>query len=176
MVLMNNNIDYHYTKVCFSDEANLHLNGEVNKQNCRYYARENPNWMRSIKENNGAKMMVWCGLWKDHVLGPFFFVSTVTGKNYLKMLKDDFIPELNFIGEDRPDYFVQVGAPDDYATAVRQWLDENFEHWIGGKGTIEWVPRLPDLNPMDYFFGRTPKTVIVCSEIKRHRSFAKQNS
>ena len=28
--------------VLFSDEANFFVNGEVNKQNCRYYSRENP--------------------------------------------------------------------------------------------------------------------------------------
>ena len=32
------------------------------------------------------------------MLEPFFFDSTVTGENYLKTLKDDFIPQLNFIG------------------------------------------------------------------------------
>ena len=71
------------------------------------------------------------------------------------MLKDDFIPLLNFIGERRPDYFIRDGAPAHYATAVRQWLDENFEHWVDRRGTTEWAPRSPDLNPMDYFLGYT---------------------
>ena len=32
-----------HKKVCFNNEAKFYLNGEVNKQNCRYYARENSN-------------------------------------------------------------------------------------------------------------------------------------
>ena len=95
-----------HKKICFSDEVNFYLNGEVNRQNCRYYARENPNWMHSTKEHSVANVMVWCGLWRDHVLGPFFFNSTVTSENYLQLLKEDFIPQLNFIGEGQPDYFM----------------------------------------------------------------------
>ena len=155
-----------HKKICFSDEANFYLNGEVNRQNCRYYARENPNWMHSTKEHSVAKMMVWCGLWRDHVLGPSFFNSMVTGENYLQMLKEDFIPQLNFIGEGRPDYFMQDGAPSHYAAAVRHWLDENFEHWIGRRGTIEWAPRSPDLNPMDYYFWGHLKQLVYAVRIE----------
>ena len=48
---------------------------------------------------------------------------------------------------------MQDGAPAHYATAVRQSLDKNFEHWIGQRETTEWAPRSPDLNQLDYFFG-----------------------
>ena len=55
------------------------------------------------------------------------------------MLKDGFIPQLNFIGEGRLDYFMQDGEPAHYTIAIRQWLDKNFEHWIGRRGTLEWA-------------------------------------
>lgn len=144
--------DMVHRKVLFSDEANFYLNGEVNKQNCRYYARENPHWMQPTKEHSSAKLMVWCGLWRDHVLGPFFFDSTVDGNKYLKMLQEELIPQLNSIGEGRPEWFMQDGAPPHYALIVRDWLDKNFVHWIGRRGTVEWAARSPDLTPMDYFF------------------------
>ena len=63
----------------FSDEANFYVNGEVNKQNCWYYSQSNPHWTEACREHSSAKIMVWCGLWKKHVLGPFFFSSNLTG-------------------------------------------------------------------------------------------------
>ena len=42
--------------------------------------------------------MVWCGLWRDHVLGPFFFNETVTGERYLNMLQNDLIPQFHLLG------------------------------------------------------------------------------
>ena len=73
---------------------------------------------------------------------------------------------LNYVGEGRPDYFMRDGAPAHYVTTVRQWLDENFEHWIGRRGTIEWVPRSPDLHPVDYFFGGDLKQLVHAMRLK----------
>jgi hypothetical protein len=42
----------------FTDEANFHLNGVVNKQNVRFWARELPHTLHE-KENYGAKVNVW---------------------------------------------------------------------------------------------------------------------
>jgi len=47
-------------QVLFSDEANFYVSGEVNRQNCRYYSRDNPHFMLDSKEHNGPKIMV-CG-------------------------------------------------------------------------------------------------------------------
>jgi hypothetical protein len=30
------------------------------------------------------------------------------------------------------------------------YLDETFVHWIGHRGTIEWLPRSVDLTPCDF--------------------------
>ena len=78
--------------------------------------------------------MVWTV--ERSCVGAFLFWFTVTGENYLKTLKDDFIPQLNFIGEGRPDYFMQDGVPAHNATAVRQWLDKNWAPWVGP--SIAW--------------------------------------
>ncbi|KAJ8944486.1 hypothetical protein NQ318_011743 [Aromia moschata] len=37
--------------IVFSDEATFTLNGHVNRQNWRYWAEENPHWMREAREN-----------------------------------------------------------------------------------------------------------------------------
>lgn len=60
------------TKIFFSDEAHFHLNGDVNKQNCRIWAGENP---RAIVETpmHPQKVTVWCAFFAGGIIGPFFF-------------------------------------------------------------------------------------------------------
>lgn len=149
---LEENIDFTKNSVLFSDEAMFYVNGEVNKQNCRYWCDVNPHWMDPSKQQGGQKVMVWCGMWKAHVLGPFFFDEHVTGTTYLDMLRDKLMPQLEGLGEGLPDWFQQDGAPAHYATAVRDWLNDTFPHWIGRRGHVEWSPRSPDLSPLDFFF------------------------
>lgn len=135
--------------VMFSDEANFYVNGEVNRQNLRYWSDSNPHWFTSNKEQGAARVMVWCGLWKDRIIGPYFFHRNVDSETYLTMLGDSLLPTLDAIGS-RPEWFMQDGAPPHYAIQVRTWLDDNFPQWIGRRGRVEWAPRSPDLNPMDF--------------------------
>ena len=45
-----------------------------------------------------------------------------------------------------------------HRTKVRAFLDENFTNvWIGTRVSIDWAPRSPDLNPMDFFLWGTMK-------------------
>ena len=48
---------------------------------------------------------LWCGLWKAHVLGPFFFEEHVTGDTYFNMLTNQLMPQLDGLAEGLPDYF-----------------------------------------------------------------------
>lgn len=146
--------------VLFSDEATFSLHGHVNRQNCRYWADENPHWMRETHTQRPRKTNVWAGIIGDRILGPFFFDGNLTGPIYLDFLRDDVIPALRelFPNELDPDaidarlWFQQDGAPPHYARIVRQYLDEVFpNHWIGRRGPIEWPPRSPDLTPLDFF-------------------------
>ncbi|VVC38013.1 Hypothetical protein CINCED_3A014682 [Cinara cedri] len=41
-------------------------------------------------------------------------------------------------------------APCHYAVVVRDFLNKNFNEWIGRRGTTEWPPRSPDLTPCDF--------------------------
>uniref|UniRef100_A0A669CUS4 non-specific serine/threonine protein kinase n=1 Tax=Oreochromis niloticus TaxID=8128 RepID=A0A669CUS4_ORENI len=59
-------------KILFSDEANFYVNGEVNKQNHRYWSDTNPHWMDPSKTVGTTKVMVWCGIWGTTIVGPFF--------------------------------------------------------------------------------------------------------
>jgi hypothetical protein len=66
----------------FTDKATFHINGYVNRYNCRIWGSQQTNeffkYVRDTPEVN-----VWCGLLHDRVVGPFFFC----GKNhYLDLL------------------------------------------------------------------------------------------
>ena len=82
----------------------------------------------------------------------FFFIGTINGEKYLSMLQNDLIPQFHLLGDGRPTWFMQDGAPPHYATIVRDLVHKNFENWIGRRVTVEWSPRSPDLNPMDFYF------------------------
>jgi hypothetical protein len=70
------------------------VNGEVNKQNHRYWSDTNPNWRHDCKGMGEVKVMVWCGIWGTHIIGPYFIHSTLTGERYRVMLEEDVFPNL----------------------------------------------------------------------------------
>jgi len=55
-----------------SDEAHFHLNGNVNKQNFRYWSLMNP---RQLHERllHCDRVTVWAAVTKFGVIGPYFF-------------------------------------------------------------------------------------------------------
>jgi len=55
-----------------SDEAHFHLDGYVNKQNCRFWAAEN---LRELDQRplHTTKVSVWCSISKVGIIGPYFF-------------------------------------------------------------------------------------------------------
>lgn len=147
-------------KIVFSDEATFQLNGTVNRQNCRYWSRENPHWMMEAHTQFPQKVNVWAGIINNQIIGPYFFEGTVNGDVYLDFLTNFLVPTLkirfpdvNNPNEiDRSIWYQQDGAPPHYSCTVRNYLNEVFPNrWIGRRGTIEWPPRSPDLTPLDYF-------------------------
>ena len=85
-----------------SDEAYLHLNGTVNKQNFRYWASENPRELHQ-RPLRGPKVTVWCGLGQYGIFGRFLFeegeeTATVTSNAIFQCLKTVFY--LSFADEE----------------------------------------------------------------------------
>jgi hypothetical protein len=74
--------------VLFSDESTFHVCGKFNRHNCRILGSKNPQQVIEY-ERDTPKLIVWLGLHKHGVIGPFFFMeSTVTGHSYLDMLEN----------------------------------------------------------------------------------------
>ena len=67
---------------------------------------------------------------------------TVNGENYLEILCEVVVPQL----QTKPDFdelfFQQDGAPPHYALRVRDYLNEVLpQRWFGRRGSSEWLPR-----------------------------------
>jgi len=142
--------------IVFTDEAAFQLNGNVNHQNFRYWSSENSHWMRDNKSQYPKKVNVWGGIIENHLIGPFFFDENLNSERYEAMLVEQIIPAIRNIFPNNFDrvWFQQDGAPAHFGLRVRRLLDEIFPNrWIGRRGTIEWLPRSPDLTPLDFFYG-----------------------
>ncbi|XP_064469579.1 uncharacterized protein LOC135384303 [Ornithodoros turicata] len=130
----------HLQFLLFSDEATFHING---------HPVQSP------------KTTVWCGLWLEGIVGPFFFDGTVTGQNYLTMLQREFLPELASLHMQKEVcIFMQDGAPPHLAT-------ETFPgRWMGrGSPTMPWPARSPDLTPCDFFLWGYVKSKVYSGQV-----------
>ena len=84
--------------IWFSDEAVFHLSGRANRHKTRIWGTENPKIIKK-KERDSPKLVVWCAISADGIIGPYFFrddagrTTTVTGENYLEMLQKFFLTE-----------------------------------------------------------------------------------
>lgn len=164
MTMCEENDNFPY-EILFTDEANFYVSGEVNKQNTRYWSPNNPYWFDETKVQGSSRLMVWCGIWKDQIVGPFFFEDTVRGENYLIMLRTEALPSLP--NNEGPTWFQQDGAPAHYSVIVRDFLNEQFPgHWIGRRGTVEWSPRSPDLSPLDFYLWGHLKAIVYSEKIR----------
>lgn len=145
-------------KLITSDEAHFHLYGHTNKQNCRFWAKENPRILNE-KPLHSVRVTVWCALTFDCVIGPFFFEDeqgaavTVTAERYNHMLTNFFIPELQRLGLISKQLWMQQdGATSHTAHLPMATLRQHFPgRLISRFGDINWPSRSPDLTPPDYF-------------------------
>lgn len=96
--------------------------------------------------------MVWAGIIDEQLIGPYFFERNVNTDAYIELLGNYVYPELILRGYDPENVWYQHdGAPPHRSLETRDWLDANFNNWIGIGGTIGWPPRSPELNPLDFF-------------------------
>jgi len=98
------------------DEANFHLCGSANSQNCRYWATEKLHNIRQ-KPLHSEKVIVWCGVASFGVIGPYFFEDeagravTVNSARYTEMLRIFLELELQRLGvETQTPWFQQDRA------------------------------------------------------------------
>ena len=101
--------DGFFEGMIFSDECTFHLCGKVNRHNVCIWGTENPKSVVEVARDS-SKVNVFCAVSTFKVYAQFFFSEqTVTGIEFLDMLIEWLLPQLN---EDSADFILQMnGAP-----------------------------------------------------------------
>jgi hypothetical protein len=139
-----------------SDEAHFHLNGFVNRQNCRYWCDHNPEEIVQVPLHP-TRVTVWCALSSSGIIGPYFFEDcegkavTVNSERYSKMLEDFFLPEIRR-NNLQNHWMQQDGATAHTARPSMDVLRREFPNRLISRfGDVNWPSRSPDLSPPDFF-------------------------
>ena len=70
------------SKIVFSNECIFRVNGHVNKQNVRIWAKDQPTQVNQAPSNSPG-FMVWFAIAKTKIIVPVFFENEiVTGASY----------------------------------------------------------------------------------------------
>ena len=143
-------------KILFSDEAMFTSNGVVCSQNCRWWSDENPHFVIECRDQYSFKTNVWCGVFKNQIVGPYFFRENITSEIYLNFLDTELFDFFHGLPLDLRNtlWFQHDGAPCHSSARVTEFLNRTFpQRWIGRRSEFAWPPRSPDLTPLDFFYG-----------------------
>ena len=140
--------------VLCTDESQFTRDGIVNRHNQHFWAGTNPHWTRATHHQVRWSTNVWCGIWRNTLVGPIFYQGTLNGGRYLELLRihicawADELPLATL----RETWFQQDGAPPHKLREVTELLTATFgDQWMGQYGPTRWPPRSPDLSPLDFF-------------------------
>ena len=109
------------TKIFWSDEAYIHLNGDFSRYHCRIWSESNPHKFIT-KPLYSLKVSVLVGFTADFCVEPFFFDENVSLESYLEMLQHHLLPQLDHKRKLSSVMFMQDGAPAHFSVKVRQVL------------------------------------------------------
>ncbi|UYV75817.1 hypothetical protein LAZ67_13001433 [Cordylochernes scorpioides] len=178
------------SNVLWTDEAHFSLNGEVNTQNSRIWATENPRIFTEMPLHQ-PRVTVWCGFTSSFIIGPFFFEEingrtfktvSVTGERYVQLLREKVIPILQDRQALSEITFMQDGGPPHISRGAKQLLKDTFgeDRVISRHFIHQWPSRSPDLAPCDFWLWgyiksrvyrcRPTTLVMLKASIRRHVS------
>ena len=153
--LVKNNSDI-VNALLLLDEAHFHVSGHVNKQNCHYWAPNNPHELHHHPLHS-AKVTVQCEVYSHGFIGPYFFENvkrrtvTVNAEWYKVMLETFLHIELHHHQQDLL-WFQQDGATAHTADISMQVLKTMFLHRLIPRfWDIAWPACSPHHAVPDYF-------------------------
>lgn len=165
-MIQNLNADTDYlTKILWTDESSFSTAGVFNRKNRRSWERKDnrKRLVKQIKKSGRKTVSVWCGIFRNKIVGPIFYDYILTGVTYQEIL----IPEVeniliqNFSEDELASMiWMQDGATPHNVLPVQEHLNNVFTIWIGNNGSIKWPPNSPDLTPMDSFFWGFLKDIV----------------
>jgi len=105
----------------------------------------------------------------NHIIGPVYLPQRLNSEEYLDFLQN----QLDILLEDVPlslltsFVFQHDGCPAHTGRIVKDFLNEKYgDNWIGRNGPIQWPPRSPDLNSLDFFIWGRAKELVYTEEIR----------
>ena len=111
------------------------------------------------------KFTVWCGLWADGVIGPYFFRDdqdrhvTVSGNRYRSMITEYFWDQLDDMNLEEMWRHMHT------ANVTISLLATMFaERVISRNGPVGWPHRSCNLTPLDYFLWGYIKSMVYASD------------
>lgn len=143
--------------ILWTDECSFSLSGHVNRQNYRFWGKEQPSnvFERPLFEK---KLCVFVALSAKFALKPFFFenadgaLTTVNGARYADMVNSFVVPQLKKHHALSRSIWQQDGAAPHVATHVKFLITKLFGNRVISRGfENEWPANSPDLNPLDYW-------------------------
>src|SRR5207253_643667 len=72
LLQMNERPDFLQT-VLWTDESQFNHDGIINRHNQHYWAGSNPHWTRETHHHQRWSTYVWCGIWRNQLIGPIFY-------------------------------------------------------------------------------------------------------
>jgi hypothetical protein len=135
---------------CFwSDECHVWLDGYVNSQNSRCWAKKNPH-VHVERSLHPQRLTVWAAVSRYHLIGPVFIDGIVDGQIYRDLISNQFIPKLREANVNlQESWFMQDSATPHTAQETLRLLRSHFGERLITKPL--WPPHSPDLTPCDFW-------------------------
>lgn len=95
-----------------------------------------------------AKVMLYGVTWESTCLGAIFLWSHMSEEMHFTMKSDLLMPAHDRLGVGWLEWFQQAGTPSCLAKKARDWLDDDFQHWIVWLTDVVVWSRLPDLDTL----------------------------
>ena len=110
-------------KLFFSDECAVYMSSR--NSNVVMWSKENPHFWQQVQQYP-LKVMIWAAMSSTALIGPFFIDGTIDANRYIRMLMEEFLPELRRRRLHLSCHLQQDGAPCHTALLTREFLDQHF--------------------------------------------------
>lgn len=79
--------------VLWTDETQFCRNGNINFHNTHYWSDRNPHWLRYRNHDVRWPVNVWSGIFRGHIIGPFFIEGNLTAERYTECVLNVVVAE-----------------------------------------------------------------------------------